>query len=252
MESESSLADAPVISPDLVGPPPRTTELTGFGITLLIATACIIAAALIWAGFLANEALQQFQIRSALRNANAETVGSVERIRNPRALKFYVDYTFRADGKMYAGEAIIPLQDVHVFRPAANLSISYLPENPAVNHPTDWEWSAVLELEAYFVLVVLVALGFFPFLPQLRIQQRLVAEGITTIGVVTKCSVNGRYGTNIKLKYDFRTRDDILLQGRGSFRTEQEIGAKILVLYLPGNPRKNIPYPLSTWRIAKR
>jgi hypothetical protein len=69
--------------------------------------------------------------------------------------------------------------------------------------------------------------------------------------VVTKCSVSGRGGEFITLRYDFRTQDDISMKGRGDFKTQREIGAKILILYLPQNPGKNIPYPRSAWRIAK-
>jgi hypothetical protein len=252
MESESSLAEAPAISPDLVGPPPRRIELTGNGIALAIVTSVILAIAVIYFSIITTEAVRQLQVRTALRRANNQTTGQVERLRNPYPLKFYVDYTFLADGKTYTGEAIVPLGDVHILKPATDLSVSYLPENPAVNHPLDWEWSVFAEWDSVFVVILVAGLGCLLFLlPQFLFERRVVAEGVATVGVVTKCSVSGRGGEFITLRYDFRTQDDISMKGRGDFKTQREIGAKILILYLPQNPGKNIPYPRSAWRIAK-
>jgi hypothetical protein len=252
MESESSLADAPVISPDLVGPPPRTVQLTGNGIVLAIVTAAIIAAAIVCFCLIGSEAVRQLQTRTALRRANNQTIGQIEKLRSPYPLKFYVDYTFLADGNTYAGEAIVPLEDVHIFKPATNLSVSYPPENPAINHPVDWEWSVFSEWDPVFVVILVAGLGCLLFLlPQMLFERRLAAQGLATTGVVTKCSVSGRGGQFINLKYYFRTQDGSSIQGRGDFKTQQEIGAKVLDLYLPQNPKKNVPYPLSAWRIAE-
>ena len=108
------------------------------------------------------------------------------------------------------------------------------------------------EWDPYFVLILVAGLGcIFFILPQIQFQRRLAAEGVATIGVVTKCSVSGRGGSFMNLKYDFRSEDGISVQGRESFQSRQEIGARILILYLPQKPRQNIPYPLSAWRIAK-
>jgi len=107
------------------------------------------------------------------------------------------------------------------------------------------EWDPILTVS------LVAGIGFILFiLPKLLAERRLAAEGVPTTGVVTKCSVSGRSGEFINLKYDFRTQDGISVQGRGDFQTRQEIGARILVLYLPQKPRQNIPYPLSAWRIA--
>jgi hypothetical protein len=252
-ESEFSRAEIPVISPELAGPPPRRIELTGKGITLVIVTVVIIAIALTYACFVAAESARQFQIRTALRSAGNETTGQITELRNPfHALLEYVDYTFNADGKTYTGEAIVPLEDYHTIESASSLPIRYLPENPALNHPADWEWSPIQEIWG-FTALVLIAVSSISFVPsQLSFERRLAAEGLATFGLVTKCRVSGRYGEFITLRYEFRTQDGNLVQGRGSFKTQQEVGAKVPILYLPQKPKMNAPYPLSTWRVAKR
>src|SRR5580693_6119660 len=135
MESQSSPVEHSAISPELVGPPPRKVELTGNGATRAIVTAVLFAIAVIWACFVATEATRQAHIRTALRGTGNEVEGKIEELRTPlHGLKEYVDYTFIADGQSYTGEAIVPLKNYHSITLTSNLSIRYLPGNPAVNH----------------------------------------------------------------------------------------------------------------------
>jgi hypothetical protein len=252
MESESSQPEAPAISLELVGPPPRRIQLTGNGITLAVATAVIVAAAIIFTCFIAAEGARQAQIRTALRGVGNETIGKIEKLHKPYALKEYVDYTFTADGKTYLGKAIVPLDAYHKIKSASSLSIRYLPENPALNHPVDWEWSVISEWDPIFTIILVAGLGCLVFLvPRMRFERRLAAEGIAAFGMVTKCSVSGRRGEFINLKYDFRTQDGTLVQGGGDFKTRREVGSRILILYIPQNPAQSVLYPLSAWRIVK-
>lgn len=252
METEVSRAEPCAISPEDIGPPPRRVQLTGNGIASAVVAAAFIGIAVIYAGFVASEAVRQMEIRSALRGGVTQTMGKVETLRSPfHAIKEYVGYTFIADGKTYAGEAIVPPAEIHTVSLNSDLPIRYLPENPAVNHPVDWEWSVISEWDAYFIPILVVGLGCMFFItPQLLFERRMAVEGVVAIGVVTKCSVSGRGGSFINLTYDFRTREGSSVQGRGRFQARRQIGAKIAVLYLPQNPRRNIPYPISTWRIA--
>ena len=251
MESDSTSAEVPVISPELIGPPPRKVQLTGSGIAFAVVTAIIIAVAVAFTFFIAVETAQQVETRTALGSGGNETLGKLEKLHQPYPLKEYVDYSFIADGKTYKGKAIVPLEVYHTIKSARSLTIQYLPDNPALNHPADWEWSVMSEWDPILTVSLVAGIGFILFiLPKLLAERRLAAEGVPTTGVVTKCSVSGRSGEFINLKYDFRTQDGISVQGRGDFQTRQEICARILVLYLPQKPRQNIPYPLSAWRIA--
>jgi hypothetical protein len=253
MKSESSPAETPLIPPELVGPPPRRVELTGSGLALAVLTAVILGIAVIFTCFIAAETVRELQIQTALRSGGNETVAKIDKLHQPYPVKEYVDYTFIGDGKTYTGKAIVPLETYHIVKSATSLTIRYLPENPTVNHPVDWEWSAMSEWDPILTVSLVAGLGFLFFvLPQMLFERKLVAQGIATIGIVTKCLVSGRSGEFINLKYDFRTRDGISVQGSGDFKTRQEIGAKILVLNLPQNPKQNILYPRSAWRIAKR
>jgi hypothetical protein len=254
MDSELTRAETPAIPPELVEPPPRRTQPTLNGIVLAAALVVIVAIAAVYTCFLITETSRQAEIRSALRGAGNETMGQIDRLRNPyHALKEYVDYTFVADGKNYPGEAIVPLEDWHTIQTTGGLSIRYLPQDPTMNHPVDWEWSAFLELDGYGVVLIIAGLGCIVFIaPQLCFEHKLAAEGIAAVGVVTKCSVSGRGGQFIALRYDFRTQDGISVEGRGRFLARREVGAKIVILYLPRDPRRSIPYPVSTWHIATR
>lgn len=254
MEAESGGAKSPMISPEFLGPPPRRVALTGNGITRALVTAVLFAIAVIWTCFVATESARQAQIRTALRGAGNETTGEIEELRNPlHGLKEYVDYTFVADGRTYTGEAIVPLDDYHSIKSTGDLSLRYLPGDPAMNHPTDWEWSTMSEFDPYFLLSLLLGFGCIVLIPpQMQFERRLAAQGVATIGTVTKCMVSGKGGEFINLKFDFRTPDGALVQGRGSFQMQQEIGARILILYLPRRPQQNIPYPIAAWRIVNR
>jgi hypothetical protein len=252
MESESSRVEASVISPELVEPPPRRVELTGKGLALAIVTVAIIATTVVYVSFVATEAARQIRVRNELRGVGNETEAQIARLHNPlQAPKEYVDYTFIADGKSDTGEAIVPLEDHHTIGSASSLTIRYLPQNPTVNHPADWEWSPMSEWDGYMAVVLIAGLGCLFFIPpQILFERRLAIEGVAVTGVVRECSESGRNNEFITLGYDFPAQDGVLWQGRGSFQARQEIGAKILVLYLPENPKRNAPYPLSNWRIA--
>lgn len=243
-----------MISPEFLGPPPRRVALTGNGITRALVTAVLFTAAVFCSFFVASESARQAHIRTALRGTGNEAAGKIEELRNPfHGLKEYADYTFIADGQTYSGEAIVPLEDYHSIKLTSDLSIRYLPGNPAVNHPTDWEWSAMSEFDPYFVLILLLGLGCIILIPpQMQFERRLAVQGVATIGAVTKCMVSGKGGSFIDLKYDFRTPDGALVQGRGSFQMQREIGARILILYLPQRPHQNIPHPIAAWRIVNR
>jgi hypothetical protein len=252
MEDEYGQAEAGAISVEDVGPPPRRVELTAKGWGWAIATTIIVTIALIYAGFVGTEAARQIHVRNALRNAGNQATAQITAVPNPlHMLKFYVDYTFIEDGQTYTGEAIAPLLDVHGVLPGNSLAIRYLPQNPTVNHPADWEWSAISEFDGImaFVLIAVCGISFVP--SQLRFERRLASHGIATMGVVTKCSVRGRGGVFITLKYKFRAQEGTEMQGRGDFETRQELGTKILILYSPRKPRQSAPYPFSNWRITK-
>ena len=253
MRPELTGSDAAEVSHESVGPPPRRARLTGRGVTSVSVTAAILIIAAIYSDSIAAEASKQLHIRTALRGGGNQALGQVHELRNPyHALKEYAEYTFVADGRTYTGEAIVPLELWHTIDSTGSLSILYLPENPIMNHPADWKWSPISEFDGYGVVILIAGLGCILFLlPQIQFERKLAVEGAATFGVVTKCSVRGKYGEFVTLMYEFQTEDGIAAHGRGTFGTPREIGTRILVLYLPQKTRRNAPYPLANWRVVK-
>ena len=238
-------------SPEVLGSPPRTAQITGEGIALTVVAVIVISASVAYTSIIGAEAARQFQLRSVLSGGATEITGRITKLRNPYPLKEYVEYTFDVGGRTYTGEAIVPLQLYHSLQSASTLPVRYRPQDPSANEPADWTWSLISEWDPYLVVSLVAGLGCALFIPpQILSERKLVAKGVTAMGVVTKCSVSGRGGEFITLTYEFRTEEGVLVQGRGSFETRKDIGANVLILYLPKKPKRNIPYPLANWRVA--
>ena len=240
-------------SPEVVGPPPRTAQITGRGIALTAVATIVICASVAYASMIGAEAARQFQLRRILSGGGRETTGRITKLRNPYPLKEYVEYTFDVGGRSYAGEAIVPLQFYQSLQSASSLTVRYRPQYPSANEPVDWTWSLLSEWEdPYLVLSLVAGLGCALFIPlQIFLERKLVTKGLAAVGAVKKCSVSGRGGEFITLTYDFRTEGGALVHGRGSSQTRKEVGANILILYVPNKPNQNIPYPSANWRVAK-
>jgi hypothetical protein len=78
-------------------------------------------------------------------------------------------------------------------------------------------------------------------------ERRLVREGISVVGVVTKSTPKKRA---FWLEYEFRTEAGTAFTGNGYSLGGGEVGTKLWVLYLQHNPWRNQPYPGSNfWQI---
>jgi hypothetical protein len=110
-------------SPEVVGPPPRTAQITGKGIALTAVAAVVICAFVTYASIIGAEAARQFQRRSVLRDGGTQTAGRITKLRNPYPLKEYVEYTFDVGDRSYAGEAIVPLPFYHSLQSASSLTV---------------------------------------------------------------------------------------------------------------------------------
>jgi hypothetical protein len=199
-------------------------------------------------------AVQKIRTREALRSDSSETVGEVKRLWSPgRSSTLWVGYTFTVNETSFKGETQVPEQLENSLRESGSLPIRYLPSDPEVNHPSAWEESTISAwLSLIFpdlLLFVLAAFGMMLF-AQIRMDRRLVAEGMPALAVITKCSpAKGRSG--ISIKYEFRTVDDRVVSGISGYDSLQEIGASICVLYLLRDPKLNRPYQLLNCRVAQ-
>jgi hypothetical protein len=248
-ENTPSIADGTSTPPpELDGPTPRTARMTRTGVNTLVFVAFLFALALagfIWFGL---QAMHELAHRAALRQSSVETSGEITRLYHAgKSYDLWVQYTFPVDGTFYTGKDMVPDRLSSAFHEHHFLEIRYLPNNPAVNHPAEWEETTSSSFTP-FILPALPALVAILLLIQFHPQRQLLAEGKFASAVVTKC-LRGR--NCFELKYEFHTNDGVAAKGGSVSDTRLEPGAKVRILYLPQNPGRNHTYPLNYYTVAK-
>lgn len=239
MDSNVQFATASTIPSELMGQLPRRTRLENgvqWALVLTILSA-ITVAMILWVGM---NVVQLTRTRTALRHESNEVIGAVEEL-----TRYRVHYSFAVNGKSFTGSAT---RRGSKLRESDPLSIRYLPSNPAVNHPAAWEEPIDLALFPFFVPagLVLILMGLQL---KMRFIRRLLAEGRPVVAVVTKRTRAGR--GQVVVEYEFRTEEGRVMTGSWSDNPEEKIGASICVLYLPQNPRRNLIYPSSDYRVVQ-
>jgi hypothetical protein len=262
MNTDFDLTGSATIPTELAGPLPRRLRATRIGIYMTVAAPVFLAIAV--AGGLRGgiQAVQETQDRAALRGDNRETVAEITRTRKGKTTDV-VYYAFTVDGRSFVGQAEVPTDLRHDLRSSRFLPIRFLPTDPDVNHPAAWEWSLIFwrpqstdlvhipsfssELQWFLAPLLFGPLGVLFFM-ELRTDRRLLAEGVPAVGLVTKCTPGTRGGYS--MEYEFRTEDGKVTKGScGGSR--KEIGEYVCVLYLPQNPRQNMRYLLSNFRVVQ-
>lgn len=238
-------------SAELTGPQELTTQgtrrvlLTGHGIQMAIAGAMLVALAAAGTVWVGRDAMRQMQRNSALLQSGRQTQGTITQFQSPGTFEARVNYTFTAGGAAYTGEARVPGHLSQSLANSVSLPILYLPENPVINRPAGWQRSPRAEMALLVAPVVSALLGFLLFVP-LFVERRMAAEGMPVLAIVTKCT-RARHG--FLLNYAFHLEDGTAVKGRGWYESWQEPGTGIWAIYLPRNPRRNLPYPLSYCRV---
>ena len=159
-----------------------------------------------------------------------------------------VEYTFAVGGLFFTGESRVPKQIWPGLREGGSLPVRFLPGSPAANHPAAWEAPALRAWGPLIIPIVPAAFGIL-LLAQLRGQRRLAAQGLPATAVITKCGRGSKGG--FWVEYEFQTADGSSAKGRGWPDCHMEVGATIVVLYLPQKPRLNQPYPMSYYRVVE-
>ena len=219
---------------------------------MAIAAALLLALAVAGAGWVKSAEARQTKQQSALRQKGQQTQGAITKIEISKSLESRVSYTFSAGGATYSGEARVPEKLARSLTGSKSLPILYFPANPVINHPAAWEPSPDSDLVLLVVPVIAAVLGLLLFL-QLGIEHRLATNGKPALAVVRRCT---RSKGGYLVKYEFRlgnerTGDETTFDGRGWCKDPQEFGNGIWVVYLPGKPRRNLPYPLTYCRALK-
>lgn len=189
--------------------------------------------------------MQQIRDWQALHRDGSETMGTVTGTKAGKAPVLY--YAFTVNGRSYVGRAYATEQRLHDLAVSGPLAIRYVPGNPAVNHPADWE-SAPVDSVWFLAPLPIILFGIM-FLISLWLERRLVAEGVPARGVIRKCSYGSRSG--YIAKYEFRTEEGRVLTKRVGVPGPLEVGSKIWVVYLRRHPWRNQPYPSHNYRVQR-
>jgi hypothetical protein len=239
--------DSATTPPELIRALPRSITITGRGILNACMSLLFFAVSAAMFYWLGNHGLSMMQKRAALRANGSVVIGTVTVLRHVgRSHTPHAHYTFTIDGTSYIGESNVPTRLESEFQPFDEVSIRYLPDNPAVNHPADWEDSTLSAWGPLFAPTMFVVLGIVMAITQFR-QRSLLAEGTPTTGTITACTL---YKGSYNMKYEFTTADGQSINGRSSRTDGQEIGASVCILYLTHEPTRNSLYPSDYYRIA--
>jgi hypothetical protein len=240
MDPNVSIPEGWTAPPELTGAVPRETRMSEEGASSATLVTFIMLAAMALAVWISVAQARQKARTEALRREGREAAGKTTDLLH-KSNK--VIYAFNANGVALTGEADAPRDTWDGLRTGDPLAIRFLPSNPAINHPAGWEASSNWGL---LVAPAWLAVGGILILIDLRGQRRMVAEGVATAGVVTRCSRRRR---GWFVDYQFRAADGTVVTGSRDLRLEA--GTTICVLYLPEDPRKNQPYPGSRYRAVR-
>ena len=232
---------------ELAGPLPRKKRLTGRGVfAYVFALAMMAGAVLTFAGFhMARSEADQFnqKLRAQGREATAKIV-RLWRTQGKGATDM-VTYLFWAGGARVQGDCEVPLHFWAGLHKGADLSVRFLPSDPAVNHPAAWEEDTTPIWVAVGLPALPAAIGILLLIMVVR-RGQVAAYGLPVPGTVTVCD---SLKTGWAVKYRFRTKDGAVTGGYDQSNQEYRAGAAVCVLYLPRNPARNSLYPLAWYRL---
>lgn len=232
---------------------PRQVTFTPAGWALTILSAALVVAGCVAGIVLFSLASRQQDENLHLRLRGVDGDALVTRlwIDDGETPSHLVSFQFDAGGQRVEGRQRVPRGVWNTLRVGSSVPVRYDPSNPIVHTSFGGERRTLSHWVAYVVALTLAALGALATIP-LRLQRRLLVEGRPAPAVVTKRSLNkSEHGSHYQIKYEF-----VLLNG--ATRTGRSAGGKmsegqlIAVLYVPDQPARNAPYPLSLVRLDTR
>lgn len=235
--------DATLTAPsELAVPLPRrvTLNLDGDARYLLIIVLLFFLVGGITLGWRAYDDVQLFKDTALLHSSGREVVGEVTGLSYPRHAPKKVHYRFAFNGRTYSGTAAARDEGPERgLNKSDHILVRFLPSNPAVNHPSAWEWSPSIgwvwvAFQAFFWAMGCVALVL------LR-RDRLARKGNVVLGVVISCLPKDK---SFHIEYEFRTAGGVPTRGNSDRLEGYETGSRVWVLYLPQRPVRNDLYPL--------
>ena len=221
---------------------PRSVYVSADGQTALQVILGILVFALIWIAAISYSVVTDKRKADALHREGHEATASVTKIVHPRRSGDYVYYTFPFAGTTYRGGATISdFQSIRV-QVGDQLPIQFLPSDPSVNHPSGWGWWGFGEVFAYALGLMFFGVGV-KGLVSMYLERRLGRIGWVTEGKVIACAPKG---SRFRVDYEFSSEDGTEFDGANEYSyDEYHYGAKIRIIYMRHNPKRNDTYPLA-------
>jgi hypothetical protein len=234
---------------ELSGAGPREVRLSAGGKAVTCLAVLIFGGAVAAGVGLSRVAARQQTERATLRAAGAEIEGMVTRrwrdgdkSETPR-----VAYEFQYGGHTYHGSSGAPRRTWDSLAVGSPLTVRFVPANPKLNHPAEWETDVLPKFLPGVISAILVLLGGL-IVFAIRRESRLLSEGRPAPARVTKVT---RVKNGHMLRYEFRTLNGEVVKGRGHSRRAQPVGVTLCVVYDRDNARRNEPYPFNLVRVDR-
>jgi hypothetical protein len=211
----------------------------GFGLLMLL----FGIAMFIW---MSNGAITGLHTRQVLVRDGRTVIGDIKKVSRERIGEF-VRYAFSVDEVPYSGQAEMEMSNYELPGDQNRILIRYLPNDPRVNQPVNWQWVSIWDAFPLLLLLSITALGAKVILTALRLRA-LMRIGIVALGKVTGCAPNKNL---FKVYYEYAAEDGTTVEGSCDLKDEYEVGVSIPVIYLRSNPQRNYRFPVGGFRIAE-
>ncbi|MGD0904755.1 MAG: hypothetical protein ABR924_17605 [Terracidiphilus sp.] len=214
---------------------PRKVHFDGFIAKFLCWAIFAILVTVVGSTWILYGTLKNMHIRDILRQEGKLVYGEVTKT-SVNHDDVYVRYKFYVDGVSYTGQAEIK---TGVPTLGHQISILYLPKDPHINQPSNWEWFSLWDVYPYILLFFIVVAAVTMIIVALR-ERTLARMGVVVEGRVTGCEPNRKL---FKIYYEFATEDHVSIEGNSEGQDECDQGTIIPIIYLRNNPKRNSRYP---------
>jgi hypothetical protein len=227
----------------------RPVRLTGAGIAMLVLAGAMLLGAVAAGIGLGTTFRRQVKDLRLLQEQGVNTDAQITRVwrSSGKDQQHLVSYRFTVQEREYVARKGVPPRIWQTLRAGSTLSVRFLPSNPKVNHPTEWDDTPMPNWVPYLVSGELAVIAVVLAIILLK-QVRLLTEGRPAPGIVTG---HRRTRNGTVIRYEFQLMNGATVKGRSQSRRPPAIGSPVCVLYDPENPRRNAPYPLCLVKLTK-
>ena len=236
---------------ELTGSAPREVRLSGGGVGLAILAVVLFVAGIAGGFALQGTAARELVEQKLLREQGADVESQVLRHWRTRdkESRTMVSYTLEMEGRTYSKSVKVPRRIWQTLDVGSQITVRFLPSNPAINRPRDWETQPAVPVWLPIIVGLTGGAVGALLVVILKRQLQLLSEGRPAPAIVTRYSFAQHGSKNVH--YEFPLLGGGVQRGkRGPTRSLPAIGSTLCVLYDRDNPRRNAPYPLDMARLA--